>query len=240
VNQSALSLPDGIGVVAADHYLNRVSGIGRNGFYFLKSFLLGLETGAKILSGRFSGSRITGVALAEELFQLSAKKGYSIFLLGGWPKDWLGNRMEIKEDYATLTAEVIRKKYPGVNIIGASSEFDREEIDDEKTVNFIREKMKEKGIETLDILMVAYNQNKQEKWISRNAEKIPAKISIGVGGTFDYLVGHYKQVPETITKSGLDWAFRLLTQPFRIRRIINAFPIFPIKVFLFSLRNKKQ
>jgi N-acetylglucosaminyldiphosphoundecaprenol N-acetyl-beta-D-mannosaminyltransferase len=238
VNSSALSVPDGIGIVAADYYLDRMSTINKDRCYSFKSFILGL--GVKILLGKFTGKRITGVILAEELFKLSAKKGYSIFLLGGRPRNWLGSRIDIKDDFATRTAEVIRKKYPGVNIIGSTSEFDREEIDDEKTVRYIHDKMKERNVETLDMLLVAYNQNKQEKWISRNANKIPVRISVGVGGTFDYLVGHYKQVPDIVTKSGLDWVFRLATQPFRIRRIINAFPIFPIKIFLSALKNKNR
>lgn len=238
VNSSAISVPDGVGIVAANHYLDLVSNIAKDGLYPFKSFVSGLGVGLDILLGRFTGKRVTGVLLAEKLFELSAEKGYSIFLLGGWPRNWLGNKMDPKDDFATKTADVLRKKYPGVNIIGSTSEFTREEKDDERTTNYIHDKMKEKNLRAVDILLVAYNQNKQEKWISRNASKIPAKISIGVGGTFDYLVGHYKQVPDIVTKSGLDWLFRLFTQPFRIRRIFNAFPIFPLKIFFSTLKNK--
>lgn len=237
VNSSILSVPDGIGVVAADYYLERAKELKRDALRFFKLLMLGFQTGFKTIRGDFNKQRITGVNLTEKLFQLSAEKKYSIFLLGGWPKNWQGKNMEMKNDFATLTAEVMEKKYPGVNIVGSTSKFSREKQDDENTVEFIHNRMKEKGISSIDILLVAYNQNKQERWVSRNSKILPAKISVGVGGTFDYLIGYYKQVPEIFTNMGLEWLFRLITQPFRIKRIFNAFPIFPFKVFLYSLKN---
>lgn len=240
INSSSLSVPDGVGVIAADYYLNVTDKVTqRNTIYnFFSNLLAGAGAGFKVLIGEFSKKRVSGVELCEELFSLSAEKGYSIFLLGGWPRDWRGKRLKINEDYAQLTAKQIEKKFPGVNIVGASSAFSRECVDDVPTLEYIKKVMTEKKIDSIDILLVGYNQNKQEAWISRNACKIPAKVSIGVGGTFDYLIGHYKQVPAIMTRMGLDWLFRLLTQPFRFKRIFNAFPIFPIKIFLFTLKSK--
>ena len=242
VNYSSLSVADGVGILAADYYLTKVNSVRSSfgPFRFVSLLGIGFITGLKTIVGGFSNNRVSGVKLCEELFKLSAQKGYSIFLLGGWPRDWKGRRLDIKEDFAQLTAERMRQKYPGTNIIGASSEFYREEADDERTLTYIKNVMKEKKIDSIDILMVAYNQNKQERWISRNSSKIPAKVSIGVGGTFDYLIGHYRQVPVIMTKMGLDWLFRLFTQPFRIKRIFNAFPVFPIKIFLSSFKSKNQ
>ena len=246
VNSSALSVPDGVGVSAADYYLSRTEKLeSKNNLVSkiilpFKKFGLGMWTGLNVFGGKLSEKRISGVSLCEELFKLSAQKGYSIFLLGGWPRDWTGKRIEMIEDFAQKTARVIAQKYPGVNIIGATSKFSREEGDDEKTIEYIKSAMREKGVDTIDILLVAYNANKQERWVVRNAHKLPARVSIGVGGTFDYIVGHYKQVPAIFTKMGLDWFFRLITQPFRMKRIFNAFPIFPIKIFLFSLKHKNK
>ena len=240
INSSDLSVPDGIGVIAASDYLAKVATFEKNNFFLFKDVLLGFEVGLKILFGKYKEERLTGVSLAEELFKLSSKKKYSIFLLGGWPRDWFGRKMKIGEDFATLTGKIVENNYPGVFIVGSASNFSFEENDDEKTIRFIKNKMAEKNIEKIDILMVAYGQNKQEKWIVRNADKIPANLSIGLGGTFDYITGHYKQIPSIITKMGLDWLFRLITQPFRIRRIINAFPIFPFKVFLSSIKHNEQ
>ena len=240
VNESDLSVPDGVGVVAATEYLKQVGNLKHNLLFVFKAFLIGMGIGIKTICGNFNDKKVTGVSLAEKLFKLSAEKKYSIFLLGGWPKDWLGRKIDMKEDFATITAEVVRKKYPGVNIIGSTSQFLRDEVDDEKTLNYIHDKMDQSNIKSVDIIMVAYNQNKQERWIVRNSNKIPAHLSIGIGGTFDYIAGHYKQVPTIMTRMSLDWLFRLITQPFRIRRIINAFPIFPFKIFLHSIKQIKH
>ncbi len=236
INSADLSVPDGVGILAAEDYLDKVSILKRDWLFVFRAFLLGLKIGFKTIIGSYNGRRVTGVCLAEELFKLSSEKSYTVFLLGGWPRDWLGRKIEIKEDFATRVAETVEEKYPGVRIVGATSEFSYKEQDDEKTLEFIKNKMKEKEITKIDILMVAYGQKKQEKWIVRNSSKIPTQVSIGLGGTFDYIAGHYKQIPPIITKMGLSWMFRLLTQPFRIRRIINAFPIFPLNVFLSGLK----
>jgi N-acetylglucosaminyldiphosphoundecaprenol N-acetyl-beta-D-mannosaminyltransferase len=236
INSADLSVPDGVGILAAEDYLDKVSLLKRDFLFVLKAFLLGLRVGFKTIVGGCNGGRVTGVCLADELFKLSSEKGCTIFLLGGWPRDWAGRNLRTENDFATIAAKAVLEKYPGVVIVGSTSEFSSEERDDERTLEFIKNKMKEKEITKIDILMVAYGQKKQEKWIVRNSSKIPTQVSIGLGGTFDYIAGHYKQIPPIVTKVGLEWLVRLLTQPFRIRRIINAFPIFPFKVFLSSLK----
>jgi N-acetylglucosaminyldiphosphoundecaprenol N-acetyl-beta-D-mannosaminyltransferase len=240
INSADLSVPDGVGIVAADDYLDKVSALKRDRLFVLRAFLLGIKIGLKTMLGHYNRRRVAGVYLAEKLFKLSSEKGYSIFLLGGWPRDWTGRNIKIENDFATLVARSIEEKCPGAVIVGSTSGFSSGEQDDEKTLEFIKNKMNEKGITKIDILMVAYGQKKQENWIVRNSSKIPVQVSIGLGGTFDYIVGHYKQIPTIVTKMGLDWLFRLLTQPFRIRRIINAFPIFPFKIFLFSLKTHNK
>ena len=236
VNTSVISVPDGIGVLAAEYYLEEAEKVEDGFLRIFKLLYLGMKTGFKTIKGDFKSKRITGVALSERMFKLSADKNYSIFLLGGWPKTILGKNMKLDGDFANKTAEAMRKKYPSVNIVGATSKYNRKKEHDEITLEHIRNRMKEVNIDTIDIMLVAYTQNTQEKWIDRNSSKVPVKISMGVGGTFDYLIGYYKKVPDIFTNMGLDWVFRLFTQPFRFRRIINAFPIFPIKIFLESIK----
>ncbi|MFI5205419.1 MAG: WecB/TagA/CpsF family glycosyltransferase, partial [Candidatus Paceibacterales bacterium] len=73
-----------------------------------------------------------------------------------------------------------------------------------------------------DILMVAYGPIKQERWIYNNLPKLNIKLAIGVGGTFDYIAGKKSSPPNFIRYSGLEWLWRLITQPYRLGRIINA------------------
>jgi len=68
----------------------------------------------------------------------------------------------------------------------------------------------------------------------RNGAKIPVTLGIGAGGSFDYISGKKAWAPRWVRKIHLEWVFRLVTQPWRIKRIFSAFPIFPLKVFLSS------
>jgi len=69
-----------------------------------------------------------------------------------------------------------------------------------------------------DILLVAYGAPWQEKWLWANRHRLKAKIGMGVGGTFDFLVGKAAVPPEWLNKIGLEWLWRLLHEPWRWRR----------------------
>ena len=69
-----------------------------------------------------------------------------------------------------------------------------------------------------DILFVGFGHGKQEKWIYKNFKNTPAKIQMGVGGAFDYLSGRVVRAPRVVRVLGFEWLFRLLVQPWRIKR----------------------
>ena len=238
INESALSVPDGVGVIYAKNYLNAVEKMKRNFMFPVLAFLKGLVVGLSSFFGKnLKGERVSGVDLTYEICNLSSKKGYSIFFLGGRAKNALGNfTNDCDSDMSNLAAEEMRKRYPGVNIIGATSAFSRGPEDDEKTCEYIKNVMKEKGVNKIDFLFVAYNHVYQEKWIMRNKDKISAKVSIGCGGTFDFIVGNCSIPPSLYVKYNLGWLYRLIKQPWRVKRIIKAFPFFPMKVFLSSIK----
>lgn len=73
-------------------------------------------------------------------------------------------------------------------------------------------------IPKLDILFVAFGQVKQEKWIDKNKDRFDVKIFMGVGGAFDYLSGQVTRAPLFLRRIGLEWLFRLVLQPWRIKR----------------------
>lgn len=74
------------------------------------------------------------------------------------------------------------------------------------------------GIPATDILFVAFGSPKQEIWIHENLSKLPVKVAIGVGGAFDFISGKAKRAPIWIRKAGLEWLFRLIAQPWRVKR----------------------
>ncbi len=73
-----------------------------------------------------------------------------------------------------------------------------------------------------DLLLVAFGGGvKQEKWIHSRLKSLKAKVVIGVGGTFDTLTGKIKLPPTWMEKIGLEWLWRLIQQPWRIKRQIK-------------------
>ncbi|OGJ59908.1 hypothetical protein A2881_02120 [Candidatus Peribacteria bacterium RIFCSPHIGHO2_01_FULL_55_13] len=87
------------------------------------------------------------------------------------------------------------------------------------------------------LLLVAYGAPKQDLWIAKHLSKMPTvRVAIGVGGTFDFLSGTIKRAPRWLRSLGLEWLWRLILQPWRIKRIWTAVVIFPMLV----LMSKKQ
>ncbi len=72
------------------------------------------------------------------------------------------------------------------------------------------------------MLLVAYGPLRQEEWILNHMDELPAKFYIGLGGTFDYIAGKRKSPPAYIRRAGLEWFYRLATQPKRYKRILQA------------------
>ena len=233
INKSDLSVPDGLGVLLARDYLTSIETSTFPNKYakFYKSLIQGITLGFSASTiAKLSKETITGVELTNKLAELSAKKKYSIYLLGGsYGNGSVG-------DMATDAKKVLESRYPGVNIIGATSAFSRLAKDDEATLQFVKSDMAKNDIDHIDILLVAYNHNYQDKWITRNAHKIPATVSMGVGRTFALLVGNQSKEPSYMNSHGLSWLYRLVTQPSRISRALKAFPVFPLKLFISTLK----
>ncbi len=119
-----------------------------------------------------------------------AKNAYSIGLFGGQP------------GVAELAAECLEQKYSGTQIVYASNVWDEAKL---------------KG-KRLGVLFVALGHPKQEKWIMENRDKIPADIVMAVGGSFDFISGRVRRAPVWMQKVGMEWLFRLVTQPWRWKR----------------------
>lgn len=67
------------------------------------------------------------------------------------------------------------------------------------------------------ILFVALGCPRQESWMARNRGRVPA-VMVGVGAAFDFLAGAKPQAPRLLQNLGLEWAFRLATEPRRLWR----------------------
>lgn len=178
---------------------------------------IGVIWAGKILNKKFK-QKVTGVDLMKKLCFEVSKKPITVGFLGGEPK------------IAEKTAECLLRENPGLNVVYASEEWTNEGFDFQQRykVSSIKHKAKKKNIlntkylipNAIDILFVAFGFPKQEEWMADHINKIPVKVMMGVGGTFDYISGNTQRAPKPIQSLGLEWLFRLVTQPWRWRRQI--------------------
>ena len=162
--------------------------------------------------------RVAGYDLVQNIFEKLKDTEYKVYFFGGAP------------GVASTATKKMSKKYPGLSIVGTrngyfSSKDEKDIIDD----------IKRSGA---DLLLVGLGAPKQEKWIYENMRLTGAKVSIGVGGSFDVMSGKVKRAPVFFQKCGLEWFYRLLCQPTRLKRMLKL-PKFVLVVFLNKLGIKK-
>lgn len=143
--------------------------------------------------------RVTGVDLVPRLAELSSRKGYRLFLFGG------------KGDVARRAARLLDEKFPGVRIVDtyAPTEEELERLDQTLMLERIQAAKP-------DILLVALGNPKQEKWIWSNRMRFGVPVSMGVGGSFEIIVGDMRRAPRWIQRCGLEWAMRCVQEPARL------------------------
>jgi len=181
---------------------------------------------ASLLLGERIKERIAGVDLMEAICKRAAKKNWPIFLFGAG------------EGVAEKTGDNLKGRYNGLQVKVIQS------FQNESSHSDFFERFTLKGSDASQknlncslphklpfILFVALGAPKQEKWINENLKKMPSiKLAIGVGGAFDFISGNIKRAPKFIRDLGLEWLWRLMIQPWRIKRIFNAVVVFPLLV----------
>lgn len=174
-----------------------------------------------IYAGRLKGKplkeRVTGYDLSMGILDIANKSGYSLYLLGGKPGVGESAVENIKRDYKDIKISGHHHGYFKGSHNGNVSH--QEEIDIIKDIND----------KNPDIIFVGLGFPGQELWINSNRDKIKAKLAIGNGGVIDILAGNSKRAPDIFIKLGLEWLYRLLKEPSRIKRQI-ALPKFMLKV----------
>lgn len=142
-------------------------------------------------------SRIAGADLWEAMMERAGKEGTPVFLIGGKP--------EILEQ----TISKLRSQW-NVNIVGSQDGYFTAE-----NREALFERIRASGAK---IVTVAMGSPKQEL-LMRDCRKVhPNALYMGVGGTYDVFTGHVKRAPKVWQNLGLEWLYRLLAQPTRIKR----------------------
>lgn len=210
MSNAELVVPDGAAVLAALRYQEQC---GSNPTEWCK-IKNGLKVGWEGIRGN-NGETVTGVWLFEEIIRRAAVKGWRIYLLGGFADTAVALKNKLMQEYPDLLIEADN---------GGQRIDNRGGGDKPETIEKIN-KFKP------DVLFVAYGPVKQEKWIDKHRETVKAKLAVGVGGTYDEVLGRVKRVPRWVEKRGWKSFWRLAQQPKRLRRMMRAWFVFPWMVY---------
>ena len=160
-------------------------------------------------------ARVTGVELLERLCASAAEESLPIYLLGGAP------------GVAIEAARLLAERYPGLRVAGAGDGYFPA---DRGTA--VAEEIARSGAR---LLFVGLGSPRQELWLADHLARTGVGVGIGVGGSFDALIGRVPRAPKSWRRLNLEWLYRLLREPHRWRRQL-ALPHFVALVFFEELR----
>lgn len=161
------------------------------------------------LLGLGQAERVPGSELMPKLCERAVAKGYSVFLFGA--------SVEVNQQ----AVAALQRRYSGIQIVGSHHGYVKED-EMQSVITLINECRP-------DLLFVALGSPHQELWISRYLPQLHVKVCQGVGGTFDVLAGHVRRAPKIFRSLHLEWFYRLVSNPTRIRRQ-TALPLFAYRV----------
>jgi N-acetylglucosaminyldiphosphoundecaprenol N-acetyl-beta-D-mannosaminyltransferase len=168
---------------------------------------VGILLASKLKGGKIT-SRVTGVDMMGKLLDFAAAEGHPVYFYGA------------KEEVVTKAIFEIKKARPSIQVAGYTNGYEKDEA-------ALVQRIHDSGAK---ILFVALGSPKQELWIKRNLDNLPNVLVFqGVGGSFDVFSGMVKRAPAFFRKFGLEWLYRLVSNPSRIKRQMNL-PVFLIRV----------
>ena len=153
--------------------------------------------------------RVTGIDFSRNALERVAKSGKKVFFLGAKP------------GVAEAAAENLMKEIDGLQITGFRDGYFKPEEE--------AEVVKEINASAADFLCVALGSPKQELFMERHRDELCCKVGIGLGGSLDVWSGNTMRAPDFYINHGLEWLYRLKTEPWRFKRIAKI-PFFLLKV----------
>ena len=157
-----------------------------------------LKAGKKI--GYNIEERITGINIANELLKFGNEQKKSIYLFGS------------KQEVIDSMKIVIKEQYPNLKLVGTSNGYvtDKDKVFDEIV-----------KLEP-DIVLVALGIPLQEMLIYKHLNRFKKGIFVGVGGSFDVMSGMKKRAPKIFIKLNLEWLYRIMKEPKRLKRFYDS------------------
>lgn len=156
---------------------------------------------ASRLTKRPLPQRVTGSDLTPNVLG-AAPRGTRVFLLGG------------SEEASAAAARTVEQRYPELDVVGRLSPprgFEHDLEWTKKIVGAIRDCRAE-------LVILGLGAPKQELWAHRHAAELPGTVLLCVGATIDFLAGTVTRAPKWMQKTGLEWVFRMLSDPGRLFR----------------------
>jgi N-acetylglucosaminyldiphosphoundecaprenol N-acetyl-beta-D-mannosaminyltransferase len=198
LNGAALCLADGAGIVWAAHYLGLPGGRAR-ALLQLPLSLLALALNPAAVRDRLP-EPMAGVDLTWRMLDRLDEAGCSVYLLGGIRREVEGTRRRLEAKYRRL------------RLVGARDGYFRREGPENEAL------IREINAARPDVLLVALGFPGQERWIARNLERLDVRVAVAEGGSFSFMSGAVPRAPRWMRRAGLEWLYRLLRQPWRLRR----------------------
>lgn len=209
------AIASGRKAIVANHNLHSLALLRRDGelaAFFDRADLVEVDSTPLIAWARLVGGRgrrfhrCTYLDWREDFWTLAQTRGWRVFFLGGAP------------GVAETAAARIRAAWPGVSLAVRDGYFDmaRGSAESEAVMDQIR-------LYDPDVVLVGMGMPRQEAWVARNYDALPPCVVFTVGGAFDYEAGAQIAAPRWIGRLGLEWLFRMLTNP----RLLSRYLIEP-------------
>jgi N-acetylglucosaminyldiphosphoundecaprenol N-acetyl-beta-D-mannosaminyltransferase len=153
---------------------------------------------ASRLIGKPLKERIAGVDLFESLIRRAAEKGWRVFFLGA------------REEIVRRVTDLYERTLPGLRVAGYRNGYWKPE-EEAAVVKLIADSRP-------DLLFVAMSSPKKEQFLASYQAAMKVPFAMGVGGTFDVVVGSVRRAPKWMQRWSLEWFFRFLQEPKRMYR----------------------
>lgn len=167
---------------------------------------VGVELGLRIKGT--PTERIAGIEFSYSLIEECAKNHFSVGLIGAKPH------------ILAKAVENLQKEFKDLNIVYAQDGY----FEDSTKV---LEQLKEMAPQ---FVLVALGSPKQEEFIKEARELLPRSVMIGVGGSFDIWSGEVQRAPVIYQRLGIEWLYRTIKEPYRLKRIFPTLPKFLLRV----------
>ncbi|MBW9171028.1 WecB/TagA/CpsF family glycosyltransferase [Clostridium estertheticum] len=161
--------------------------------------------------------KIAGIEVMDNIVKKCEKDNEGIYLLGS------------TKETVDMCNINLRTKYQKLNILGSHDGYF--ELDNCEDILKEIEAVKPK------VLFVAMGCPRQELFITKYMDRLPCKIFMGVGGSFDNIAGKVKRAPKWMINLGMEWLYRVIKEPFRIKRL-SSIPKFIIMVIKYKNKQK--